>query len=394
MRTARNPSQGTNPLPPPTVFRLMDGAGGRPGNGPAATTAYGGPYLAGIVFEVATGGMWLSGFWWWVPLTGGSTGTQPFALWQGTGATSGILISGATANSGTLTAGQWNYVPLATPAGLSIGTPYVAATGYTSVNGFPDTPNQFGAGQPYAAGISNYPLSAYSDQGASDASPAGESQGLFGTASADPTSQIPYEGASSSNFWIDVQVTTTAPVGTSYRLWPNLPLPTNLQQDTATNFTLATEFQLTRQCTLNKIWFYSPTGTTQLPTECGIWVVNTQSLFAGTDNSSPTWSGAAGSGWVSVSYGSVTLPAGDYKVAVLNAAGSPVIWNDATLNYFATLQGANGITNGPLSAPSLAAATPPGQGTYNTGSTFVYPLTYSGAANGACYWVDVEVTPS
>ena len=39
-------------------------------------------------------------------------------------------------------------------------------------------------------------------------------------------------------------------------------------------------------------------------------------------------------------------------------------------------------------------ATSPGQDTYNPGAAFTYPLTYSAPANGANYWVDVEVTPA
>ena len=121
--------------------------------------------------------------------------------------------------------------------------------------------------------------------------------------------------------------------------------------------------------------------------------MNTQALVAGTDNPSPSWSGAAGSGWVSCSYTGVTLPAGDYKVAVLNAAGSPAIWNPTTNAYWGTGTGVGGITNGPLSAPDTTHATSPGQDTFNSGATFTYPLTYSSPANGANYWIDLEVVP-
>ena len=95
-----------------------------------SATAYSGSYLAGLVFQVTTSGMWFSGYWWWVCPTGGATGAQVFALWAD--AATVVLIPGGTVTSGTLTPGQWNYVPLTTPVNLSNGVPYVAATGYTS----------------------------------------------------------------------------------------------------------------------------------------------------------------------------------------------------------------------------------------------------------------------
>ena len=52
-------------------------------------------------------------------------------------------------------------MPLATPVPLAIGATYIAATGFTG--GFPDTNNQFGGGDPYSGGITNGPLTAYSD---------------------------------------------------------------------------------------------------------------------------------------------------------------------------------------------------------------------------------------
>src|SRR6185437_8024142 len=347
--------------------------------------------------KVTANGLWLNGYYHWVP-AGGDTGPRKFALWQLSDTTHGVsqtLVPGGTVTSGTLTANQWNFVPLPAPIGLSGSVPYVACYGYVAVNGFPDTQNQFGSGQPYAAGITNGPLFAYSDQGASAPEPSTSNydQGLFSVAGSDPAAIMPVTGDSSSNFWIDVQVTSQPPGGASYRLWPSQPYAVNWVNDTADNFTLGCEFTLAQACTLDNIWFYSPAGVTQLPTECGIWNVTTQALVSGTDNAAPSWSGAAGSGWVSVPYSGVTLPAGDYKVAVVNAAGTPAIWNPTTDSYWGATVGVGGIANGPLSAPDTTHATSPGQDTYNAGAAFTYPLTYSAPANGANYWVDVEVTP-
>ncbi len=375
-----------------TVYRLMDGVAGRPGQGPGLIS-YSGNFLAGLAFQVTQNGYWFEGFWWWVP-AGGDTGPQKFALWQITNTNTGSLVPGAAVTSGPLTAGQWNYAPLPTPIALTSSVPYLAATGWAAVHGFPATSNQFGSGQPYSAGITNGPLAAFSDTGASNPVPHNWSaQGCFGVGSADATELMPNQGSGSANFWVDVQVSDIAPETASYRLWPGLPVPPNTIEDSALNFTLATEFRLSDDCTLDKIWFYSPPGTAQLPTSCGIWQVSSRTLVSGTENASPAWSGAAGSGWAACAYGGLTLPAGDYKVAVCNAAASPQMWNLATIDYWSTGSGGNGIGAGPLSAPSLATATSPGQSTYHQGTAFAWTDTY--ATGGApCYWVDVEVTPA
>ena len=382
-------------------FASTGGGGGRGGgggpyrlfastNGPSTPVSYSGSFLCGVVMAVTTGGCWLDGYWWWVCPSGQSTAAQKFALWCLYDAGGGSLVANSTVTSGTLTAGQWNYVPLPAPLPLAIGATYVAATGFTG--GFPDTSNQFGSGDPYASGIVSGPLTAYSDASGSLPSPFNTAQAVFGVASADPTTSLPIYGSSTSNFWMDVQVDTTPPAGTSYRLWPGYPtIPGHLDSDTS-GYTLATEFQLSKSCTLDNIWFYSASGAAARPTRCAIWNVGSQSEVSGTDNSSPAWSGAAGSGWVACSYSGVTLPAGDYKVAVFYGGGSE--WYQATNGYWVTGgPGANGITAGPVTAPSTSNATSPGQCTYNYAS-WAYPKTYSSAGNGENYWVDVEVTPT
>jgi len=379
-----SPTVSTSP-PPPGTYRLFPTT-----SGPATAVSYSGPFIAGVVVGVTTGGTWLGGYWWWVCNSGQSTSPQKFALWQTGNGQSGTLVSGSTVTSGTLTAGQWNYVPLTAPLPLSVGATYVAATGFSG--GFPDTNSQFGSGDPYAAGIVSGPLTAYSDATGTMPSPFKTDQGVFSVAGTDPTATMPIYGSSSANFWMDVQVTTAAPQGASYRLWPSFPaLPGTLNSDTA-GYTLATEFTLSAACGLDRIWFYSASGATVLPTQCGIWNVGSQSVIAGTVNTSPSWSGAAGSGWVSCAYSGVTLPAGDYKVSVYYGGGSK--WYQATTAYWGGGGvGASGITSGPVTAPGTAAATSPGQSTYNKGA-WAYPQSYASVANGENNWVDVEVKPS
>jgi len=376
----------------------MDGLSGWPGNGPGSLSGPGtGAFTAGILWQVTANGLWLNGYYHWVP-PGGDTAARKFCLWQLTDTThsvSQVLVPGTTVTSGTLTVNAWNFVPLASPVGLSGSVPYVACVGWTVVNGFPETQNQFGLGDTYAAGIVNGPLECFSDQGGSNPEPftSNYPQGVFGESTADPTVTMPTTGDTHANFWVDMQVTDTPPAGASYRLWPSQPYAVNWVNDTANNFTLGCEFRLAQPCALNKIWFYSQAGVTQLPTECGIWNIATQALVPGTDNPSPSWSGIAGSGWVSCSYAGIRLAPGAYKAAVFNGAASPAIWNPTTDSYWGAGPGVGGVSNGPLSAPDTAHATSPGQDTYNQGTPFTYPLTFAAGANGANYWTDVEVTP-
>ncbi len=381
-----------------TTYRLMDGLSGRPGNGPSSPASYVGPYLAGTLFSVLGEMLWLEGYWWWVCNTGQSVAAQKFCLWNRYSTSAEVLVPGSTVTSGSLTAGAWNYIPLATPVQIAPGALYVAATGWntTGTTGFPITNNQFGATQPYAAGITNGPLTAWSDTGGSNTWAGGTAanynldQGLFGTGGSDPTVIMPAGGSNSSNFWIDIQVSDTAPGGYSgsYRVWPNMTDAGNWTLDTANNFTLGMEFTLTQACTINNVWFYSPATVTQLPTAVGVYQVSGAALVA--SNSSPSWSGIAGSGWISAPL-TGTLSAGtSYKVAVLNGAGSPAIWNSATASYFSSGYGGSGLTAGPISVFSNATADPPGQETYNAGATLTYPATNAGPYS---YGLDIEVTP-
>lgn len=416
-----------------TTYRLFPAT-----NGPATPTSYTGNFLSGVLFEVTQGGMWFQGYWLWVPGTNGDTVAHKCALWNITAAATGVLVPSTTVTSGTLTAGQWNFVALANPVPLAIGTSYNACTGWfvTSGKGFPDSDTGGAGGGPAnswgtggnTAGITQGPLVGFSDQpvhGGTKAEPYGSAQGLFSVAGTDPSVIMPNTGSNSGNFWVDVQVSDTGPVAYagSYRLYPNKS-GTSQQTvpDSAVNYVLGTEFHLSAACTLNKIWYYSPSGTVQLATSARVWSI--QGPNAGTSvaaNITPSWSGAAGSGWISCSFSGVTLPAGSYKATVFNNVVTPDEWSakDASTNYWATGAGASGITWGPLNAPGLSTAslayvfngagggnTPPfstGGGTTERGQcTFSqptvapgpdqYPYLYvDGLAQN--YWLDLEVTP-
>jgi hypothetical protein len=370
---------------PPGTYRFFPST-----NGPTAAEAYSGPFLAGLVFQATAGGTWLEGFWWWVASANAPTAPQKFALWAVYSSDVGTVVPGTVVTSGALTAGQWNYIALPAPVALAQGACYTAATGLTG--GFPDTNNQWAAGQPHSGGLVSGPLMAYSDSTGTNPAPFNMPQGAFSVASADPSKNLPSVGSNSANFWIDVQVTTSPPAGASYRLWPGYPtLPGQVYTDTSVAYTLGTDFKLSQPCALNKIWLYSPPGATVLPTQCGIWNTATQSVVSGTNNTSPTWSGAAGSGWVSCSYSGATLPAGEYRVGAYHAAGAE--WFQASTSYWGNGgPAANGITAGPLSAPNTAS-TSPGQSPYFAGA-WGYPNQYGAGSGGETFWLDVEVTPS
>ena len=276
--------------------------------------SYGGPFLAGIQFEVTAGGTWFEGYWWWVCPSGQPTTAQRFALWNMTGYGSGALVPGSVVTSGTLAAGQWNWVPLPAPLPLAIATCYNACTGFSG--SFPNTNNQFDSGGPYAAGITNGPLSAYSDFSGSLPAPYGTPQGVFGVAGTDPSVNMPAWGSNSANFWMDLQVSDTR--GRVQRLLPavaeQLLRRAGTSADDSVNYVVATEVHLSQPCTLNNIWYYLPAGTAQLATECGVWSIGTRELVTG--NQSPSWSGAPGSGWVSCAFSGVPLSAGKYRVAI------------------------------------------------------------------------------
>lgn len=389
-----------------TTYRLMDGVSGRPGVGssgttpPASVTSYTGGYVAGLVFQVTTGGCWFQGYWWWVA-TGGMTAAQKFALWQVYGSDAGALVAGSVVTSGALSAG-WNYVPLSVPLLLSQDTPYQAATGFTATSGsgFPLTHSQFGSGDPYAAGITNGPVQAYSSKTGGNEVPSGWlPQMPYGTpGTPDPSVSMPVTNDVDDNLWIDVQVGTTAPSGATYRTFPAMPTPLGQNVPvTSTDYTLGREFSLSGSCTLERIWHYSPPAATVLPTRCAIWNVSTQAEVSGTDNSSPSWllpaggAASAGAGWVYCDYSSagVTLSASvNYKVARFNASPNTG-WFAVTLAYWSTGTGASGLTQGPLFAPGESGASP-GQDSYLQSATWGYPNT---DASGEISWGDVEVQP-
>jgi hypothetical protein len=244
---------------------------------------------------------------------------------------------------------------------------------------------------------------------------------------------FPGSASGTDNFWVDVQVSDTAPATYtgSWRLWPGFYLADNMtNDDIAVNYAVGTEVRLNQPCAVNKIWYFSPVGTAQLATEADVWSVNSGGL-TGTKVASlvsPTWSGAAGSGWISATFSSPpTLAAGTYRVSVYNGAATPDQWSAKRYGYWGTSAatvsagvpatadpGVAGITSGPLYAPPSASAstcysyagssngntlTEPGQCPFWQGPPNSFPQQYVGVNTPGGdlfqnYWVDVEVTPT
>jgi hypothetical protein len=94
----------------------------------AASSSNGGVSNNGIQFSITAPGCQLSGYYFYVPSGGTTTGSSyTFALYSTTNGTTGTLITGTSlTGSGTYTAAAWNYAPLSSPVALVNGTTYVA----------------------------------------------------------------------------------------------------------------------------------------------------------------------------------------------------------------------------------------------------------------------------
>lgn len=166
----------------------------------------------------------------------------------------------------------------------------------------------------------------------------------------------------------------------------------------ATRYVMGMQFSLSQNATLSGIWFYSASGANALPIGCALYLItgaNTGTNVSGSTNLSPSWSGAAGSGWVKCSYasGPVLAAGSNYRVCILKDASTQVY--SATGHYWDTGAGQNGLTSGIITAPKNASADGGNQDAFQTGATDFsagnYPIQSFNAGN---YWIDVEVTTS
>jgi hypothetical protein len=150
------------------------------------------------------------------------------------------------------------------------------------------------------------------------------------------------------------------------------------------------QFAVSQSVPLVGIWWWSPTGSTVLPSACAIYNLDNGLQVSGTLNASPSWSGAVASGWVKCTYdGSISLSPGiHYAVVVFASSGSPSAgWFGATDQYWTSGAGSGGLMSGILSAPASANSVY-GQSVYAYGSSIALPTS---TVDGYNFWVDVEV---
>jgi len=154
--------------------------------------------------------------------------------------------------------------------------------------------------------------------------------------------------------------------------------------------TFTAEFTLTASASLTGIWFYSPAGAAGLPDQCVLFDTSTQAEVSGTLNASPSWSGAAASGWVKCTYSPVALTSGHTYLVAVHVPPASSDGYGKTSAFWTTGPGASGIVSGPLSAPNYSTSTL--QGAVASGqSSITYPTI---TESGAYFGVDVEVTTS
>lgn len=156
------------------------------------------------------------------------------------------------------------------------------------------------------------------------------------------------------------------------------------------SYTMGMAFTLSQSAPLTGIWFYSPPGAASLPDACCIYQESGSSQVAGTVNVSPTWSGAAGSGWVKCAYnGSVVLAANTTYKTCIHLNGASATQYASTAHYWDTGPGASGVTSGIITAVNNAAVVE-GQDSFVTpGAALAFP---NQSFNSSNYWIDVELT--
>ena len=331
-------------------------------------------------------GWWLQGYRIW-RADSAQSASVAFAMWQAVSGEAGVYIGSQTAVSGSApVTGAWNEVDLATPINLSSGIVYVPQ--YGLAGNFPNTNNYFGSGDPASGGVTSAPIFAYSSASGSAPDPFTDTQMGVSIASDDPTSVYAVTASNDFNGWIDMVLTNVAPAGATFRGFPNMPRVVN-GSNQAGSYTLGLQFSVSEACTVSKVWHYSPSGASALPSWCGIWAVSGESIYA--QQASPSWSGAAGSGWVyCTNFPATSLAAStQYKVSTFGDPGAT--WFTVITGYFTSGgAAASGIVNGPLTIPATGSASP-SQGSANSGATLAYPGTDLPSAEND--WIDIEVQP-
>lgn len=157
---------------------------------------------------------------------------------------------------------------------------------------------------------------------------------------------------------------------------------------------------------VTRIWYYSaPSSVTSaagltalnaLPAAVALYTSTGTVLYS---NTSPTWSGAAGSGWVSTNITSTVIAANTGYIAAVEGdavSGSANYWNTYSYGYFGSgSPGDTGVNTGIVIAPGQDSVTNPSPQGFNhnsagdgTNGTLQFP---SGNYANANWWIDVTV---
>jgi hypothetical protein len=151
-------------------------------------------------------------------------------------------------------------------------------------------------------------------------------------------------------------------------------------------------FTVSQAGTLEAIWFYSPATGTSLPSSVALYSTTTGSPGSGTlivQNSSPSWSGAAGSGWVRTAVTATPLTAGtiyvaQYYVSSLGVLQGYLYTGSAPAAWFPSTSAGGHIT-----APEDVSSTTYCNGPYLNGSDAYPSSTITANVN---WLLDVEVS--
>lgn len=151
------------------------------------------------------------------------------------------------------------------------------------------------------------------------------------------------------------------------------------------SITVGVEFTVSTTCSLTAIRWYKPATGTNFPDDrtAGLWT--TTDGAAGTQVVA-TFSGTTvGSGWQTYPLPApYTLSPGvRYRAGVFHPQGGYA----ANSSFWTSGPGASGITAGPVTLLSAAAAYGGKQSSFNYGPAIVMP----DGGGGANYWVDVQV---
>jgi hypothetical protein len=187
--------------PPPVQYRLFVDL-----PGPLSATAATGGNLFATMFQVLTPGCKVVGYSYWCCKTGQSTAPVNFSLYQLTGPTAGALQPASHVTGPTMTQGAWNDAFLPTPVPLSVGPAYAVEVGV--VDSFPFTNGFWASTGVGYTGMTNGPLQAFSDQGASNPAPFSFPQCSVGGGSSDSTIGLGSTASGSFNGWVDVLIAT------------------------------------------------------------------------------------------------------------------------------------------------------------------------------------------